>query len=108
MNLMMEAIHLAFDTNLQVVKFIQEITAKEGKEKAPYTEYVIPEDAYQLVTGFITDARMEDAVFAELKQDRDAKIKALTEEGYRSPDRAADSNGWRRNGYRRTDWRYYL
>ena len=78
--LMMEAIHLAFDTNLQVVKFIQEITAKEGKEKAPYTEYVIPEDAYQLVTGFITDARMEDAVFAELKQDRDAKIKALTEE----------------------------
>ena len=60
--LMMEAIHLAFDTNLQVVKFIQEITAKEGKEKAPYTEYVIPEDAYQLVTGFITDARMEDAV----------------------------------------------
>ena len=78
--LMMEAIHLAFDTNLQVVKFIQEITAKEGKEKAPYTEYVIPEDAYQLVTGFITDARMEDAVFAELKQDRDAKIKALNEE----------------------------
>ena len=78
--LMMEAIHLAFDTNLQVVKFIQEITEKEGKEKAPYTEYVIPEDAYQLVTGFITDARMEDAVFAELKQDRDAKIKALTEE----------------------------
>ena len=77
---MMEAIHLAFDTNLQVVKFIQEITEKEGKEKAPYTEYVIPEDAYQLVTGFITDARMEDAVFAELKQDRDAKIKALTEE----------------------------
>lgn len=78
--LMMEAIHLAFDTNLQVVKFIQEITEKEGKEKAPYTEYVIPEDAYQLVTGFITDARMEDAVFAELKQDRDAKIKTLTEE----------------------------
>ena len=46
--LMMEAIHLAFDTNLQVVKFIQEITAKEGKEKAPYTEHVIPEDAYKL------------------------------------------------------------
>ena len=41
---------------------------------------MIPEDAYQLVTGFITDARMEDAVFAELKQDRDAKIKAVTEE----------------------------
>ncbi len=78
--LMMEAIHLAFDTNLEVVKFIQEITAKEGKEKAPYTEHVIPEDAYKLVTEYITDARMEEAVFAELKQDRDAKIKVIAEE----------------------------
>lgn len=78
--LMMEAIHLAFDTNLEVVKFIQEITAKEGNEKAPYTEHVIPEDAYKLVTEYITDARMEEAVFAELKQDRDAKIKVITEE----------------------------
>lgn len=78
--LMMEAIHLAFDTNLEVVKFIQEIVAKEGKEKAPYTEHVIPEDAYQMVTDYITDARMEEAVFAERKQDRDAKIKAITEE----------------------------
>lgn len=78
--LMMEAIHLAFDTNLEVVKFIQEITAKEGKEKTPYTEHVIPEDAYKLVTEYITDARMEEAVFAELKQDRDAKIKVITEE----------------------------
>ena len=78
--LMMEAIHLAFDTNLEVVKFIQEITAKEGKEKAPYTEHVIPEDAYKLVTEYITDARMEEAVFAEQKQDRDAKIKVITEE----------------------------
>ena len=78
--LMMEAIHLAFDTNLEVVKFIQEITAKEGKEKAPNTEHVIPEDAYKLVTEYITDARMEEAVFAELKQDRDAKIKVITEE----------------------------
>ena len=78
--LMMEAIHLAFDTNLEVVKFIQEIVAKEGKEKAPYTEHVIPEDAYKMVTDYITDARMEDAVFAERKQDRDAKIKAITEE----------------------------
>ncbi len=79
-DLMMEAIHLAFDTNLEVVKFIQEVTAKEGKEKAPYTEHVIPEDAYKMVTEYITDARMEEAVFAELKQDRDAKIKVITEE----------------------------
>ena len=79
-NLMMEAIHLAFDTNLQVVKFIGEIVEKEGKEKAPYTEHVIPEDAYKLVTEFITDEKMEAAVFAERKQDRDEQIKAVTME----------------------------
>lgn len=78
--LMMEAIHLAFDTNLQVVKFIKEIVEKEGKEKAPYEEHVINQEAYDLVTSYITDARMEDAVFAELKQDRDAKLKVITEE----------------------------
>jgi len=78
--LMMEAIHLAFDTNLEVVKFIKEIVAKEGKEKAPYEEHVINQEAYDLVTSYITDARMEDAVFAELKQDRDAKLKVITDE----------------------------
>lgn len=78
--LMMEAIHLAFDTNLEVVKFIKDIVEKEGKEKAPYEEHVINQEAYDLVTSYITDARMEDAVFAELKQDRDAKLKVITEE----------------------------
>ncbi|WP_317854190.1 polyribonucleotide nucleotidyltransferase [Chakrabartyella piscis] len=79
-DLMMEAIHLAFDTNLEVVKFIQDIVAKEGKEKAVYEEKSVNHDAYELVTNYLTDARMEDAVYAELKQDRDVKIKALTED----------------------------
>ena len=78
--LMMDAIRLAFDTNLGVVNFIKEIVEKEGKEKAPYEEHIINQEAYDLVTSYITDARMEDAVYAELKQDRDAKIKAITEE----------------------------
>lgn len=78
--LMMDAIRLAFDTNLEVVKFIKDIVAKEGKEKAPYEEHTINQEAYDLVTSYITDARMEDAVYAELKQDRDAKIKGITEE----------------------------
>ncbi|MDD3394705.1 MAG: polyribonucleotide nucleotidyltransferase [Anaerotignum sp.] len=79
-DLMMEAIHLAFDTNLEVVKFIKEIVAKEGKEKSLYEEHTVNQEAYDLVTGYITDARMEDAVYAELKQDRDAKIRVISEE----------------------------
>jgi len=78
--LMMEAIHLAFDTNLEVVKFIQDIVAKEGKEKAAYTEHTVNEDAYKLVRDYVTDARMEDAVYAELKQERDAKISVIEQE----------------------------
>ncbi|MFI3173861.1 MAG: polyribonucleotide nucleotidyltransferase [Bacillota bacterium] len=77
--LMMEAIHLAFDTNLEVVKFIQNIVEKEGKEKGTYEERSVNAEAYALVTEYITDAKMEDAVYAELKQDRDEKIKVLTE-----------------------------
>lgn len=76
-DLMMEAIRLAFDTNLEVVNFIKDIVAKEGKEKAPYEECEINKEAYELVTSYVTDARMEDAVYAELKQDRDAKIKLI-------------------------------
>lgn len=79
-DLMMDAIRLAFEANLGVVKFIQDIVAKEGKEKATYTEHVVDDGAYALVTGYITDARMEEAVFAELKQDRDAKIKVITDD----------------------------
>ena len=78
--LMMEAIHLAFDTNLEVVKFIKDIVAKEGKEKTTYEEKSVNKEAYELVSSYITDARMEDAVYAELKQDRDIKINSITEE----------------------------
>lgn len=78
--LMMQAIHLAHDENVKVIQWMDEIVKIEGKEKAPYTEHVIPENAYELVKKYITDARMEEAVYAELKQDRDAKITAITEE----------------------------
>lgn len=78
--LMMKAIRLAHEENGKVIAWMEEIIAAEGKEKAPYTEHVIPEELYQAVAEFITDARMEEAVYAELKQDRDAKIKQITEE----------------------------
>jgi len=79
-DLMMQAIHLAHDTNVEIVKFIDEITAAVGKEKAPYVEHTIPEEVYNLIKGHITDARMEEAVYAEQKQVRDAKISAITDE----------------------------
>ncbi len=79
-DLMMKAIRLAHEENGKIIKWIEEIVEKEGKEKAPYEEHVIPENVYNMIKDYITDARMEEAVYAEKKQDRDAKIKAITEE----------------------------
>ncbi len=79
-DLMMKAIRLAHEENGKIVKWIEEIVEKEGKEKAPYEEHVIPENVYHMIKDYITDARMGEAVYAEKKQDRDAKIKAITEE----------------------------
>lgn len=79
-DLMMKAIRLAHEENGKIVKWIEEIVEKEGKEKAPYEEHIIPENVYNMIQDYITDARMEEAVYAEKKQDRDAKIKAITEE----------------------------
>ncbi len=79
-DLMMKAIRFAHEENGKIVKWIEEIVEKEGKEKAPYEEHVIPENVYNMIKDYITDARMEEAVYAEKKQDRDAKIKAITEE----------------------------
>lgn len=78
--LMLEAIRLAHEENGKIVKWIEEIVAKEGKEKAPYQEHTIAEAVYNMISDYITDSRMEEAVYAEKKQDRDAKIKAITEE----------------------------
>lgn len=77
---MMEAIRLAHSVNVEMVEFINGIVAAEGKEKQQYEEYIINEDAYHLVADYITDTRMEEAVFTDRKQDRDEKIKAITEE----------------------------
>ncbi|HIW48673.1 MAG TPA: polyribonucleotide nucleotidyltransferase [Firmicutes bacterium] len=77
---MMEAIRLAYSVNVETVKFIQHIVDAEGKEKQKYEEYVINPDAYALVSNYITDQRMEEAVFTDKKQDRDEKISAITDE----------------------------
>ncbi len=44
---------------------------KKDKPLQEYTEHVIPEDVYKLISEFITDEAMETAVYKELKQERD-------------------------------------
>jgi len=79
-DLMMKAIRLAHEENVKIVEFIDTIVAAEGLEKQKYEEYTINEDVYELICEYITTPRMEAAVFAEKKQDRDVKINEITEE----------------------------
>lgn len=77
-DVMLDAIKLAHKVNGEVIDFINDIHAKEGKPLQEYTEHVIPEDVYKLISEFITDEAMETAVYKELKQDRDAAIREIT------------------------------
>ena len=77
---MFEAIMLAHEENKKIVSFIDSIVSEWGKPKRSYTEHLLPEDLYDKVKTFITDERMESAVFTDLKQERDERISTLTEE----------------------------
>ena len=79
-DIMLEAIRLGHEENVRLAKFMDTIVEAEGKEKQKYEEHVIPKEVYDKISSFITDKRMEDAVYKELKQDRDAEIKVITEE----------------------------
>lgn len=78
-DLMLEAIKLAHSVNGKIIDFINEIHAAEGKPLQEYTEHVIPEDVYKLISEYITDEAMETAVYKELKQDRDLAIREITD-----------------------------
>ena len=79
-DLMMKAIRLAHEENVKIVEFIDTIVEAEGLEKQKYEEYAVNEDVYNLISEYITTERMEKAVFAEKKQERDIKLNEITEE----------------------------
>ncbi len=79
-DLMYKAIMYAHDENVKLVKFIDGIVAEVGKPKHIYTEHKIPAEIYNRVKEFITDSRMEEAVFTDMKQERDERVSSITDE----------------------------
>ena len=77
-DVMLAAIKLGHEVNRSIIDFINSIHEKEGKALQEYTEHVIPEDVYKLISEFITDEAMETAVYKELKQERDLAIREIT------------------------------
>ena len=77
---MFEAIMLAHEENKKVIEVIDKIVAEHGKPKHSYTEHSIPSDFYEKVKSYITEKRMEEAVFTDLKQEREERVSLITDE----------------------------
>jgi polyribonucleotide nucleotidyltransferase len=77
---MYNAIMFGHEQNVKICEFIETIVACCGKPKHSYEEHVVDHDLYEAIRELITDARMEEAVFAEQKQDRDQRISEIEAE----------------------------
>ena len=77
---MIEAIFKAHEENQKIVKWINEIVEKEGKEKHSYEQSAVPEEVYKAIVDHVGDERMENAVFTDVKQERQERISAITDE----------------------------
>ena len=76
---MIEAIYKCHDVNQTVIEFMEKIRAEIGKEKFEYTSCAIPEQMFEDIKAIVTPEQMEEAVFTDEKQKREANIKAVTE-----------------------------
>ena len=76
---MLEAIYKCHDVNQTVIEFMDQIRAEVGKEKFEYTSCAIPEQMFEDIKAIVTPEQMEEAVFTDEKQKREANIKAITE-----------------------------
>ncbi len=77
---MYDLIMLAHEENKKIVTFIEGIQKEIGRAKHSYMEHVVDKTLYEKVKAYITDQRMEAAVFTDMKQERDERISAITAE----------------------------
>lgn len=77
---MYNAIMFGHQQNVEICKFIDKIVEENGKPKHSYEEHVVDHDLYEAIKEHITDARMEETVFTDLKQVRDERISEITAE----------------------------
>lgn len=76
---MLEAIYKCHDINQTIIAFMEQIRAEVGKEKFEYTSCAVPEELFNAIKEIVPPAEMEEAVFTDEKQKREANIKAITE-----------------------------
>ncbi len=77
--LMIEAIYRCHDVNLELIKFIDQIVAEAGKPKRPYESCAVPDELFEAIRKIIPPEEMENAVFTDLKQEREENIRVFTD-----------------------------
>ena len=75
---MIEAIYKADEINKQIISFFDSIIAECGKEKTPYESYAVPQALFDKIKSIVPEEEMENAVFTDDKQQRDANIAEVT------------------------------
>ena len=78
-DIMVEAIFKAHEINTEIIRFIDKIVEECGKEKHDYEHVDTPEELWDDMVAFITPEAMEEAVFTDVKQVRDANIRQIKE-----------------------------
>ncbi len=76
----LQAIFAAHEVNKEIIAFIKEIQAAEGKPKAAYIEVGIPAEMNEAMYQSVDKDRMEDAVYTESKNDRKEKMQKIKED----------------------------
>ena len=76
---MIEAIYKCHDINQTIIEFMDKIRDEIGKPKHEYESCAIPEEMFAAMREIVTPEEMEEAVFTDEKQKREANIKAVTE-----------------------------
>ena len=88
---MIEAIYKAHEVNQDIIAFIDKIVAEVGREKHGYTSCAIPEELFEAIKEVVPPQEMEEAVFTDDKQTREANIRAITE---KLAEKFADREEW--------------
>ena len=76
---MIEAIYKAHDVNQQIIKLIDQMVSEVGKEKFTYESCAVPDQMLEDIKKIVPPAEMEEAVFTDDKQTREANIAAITD-----------------------------
>lgn len=74
---MIEAIYKAHEINQEVIAFFDTIIAEVGKPKHEYDSYAVPQEVVDALMEMVPAQEMEDAVFTDEKQVREANIRAI-------------------------------